>query len=289
MVPVVAVENVSKYFAVGRRLAPFVTTKKHWALLEVSFSVEPGQILGVVGPNGAGKTTLLRIVADLLEADHGSTRICGQKLNKSTRSLRGKIGYVSSDERSFFWRLSGRQNLEFFSHLYGVPKMQAHKKIRTMLELFGLEGEAEQFFRDYSTGTRKKFALIRALLHEPELLLLDEVTNSLDPASAESVKSLVREYTSSRPGRASIWSTHRLEEIDELCDKVLAINKGRAEFFGCPDKLESTSGRKGGHLPDELNRTGGENYSARSTDFDGGTKPSAVSVDAQTIVCHQSD
>ncbi len=233
---IVEAQDLEKYFVVDRPLyeqffAPFAAKKMICALKGVSFSIRSGEILGVVGPNGAGKTTLLRILANLLEADDGYVRLCGQKLNNECH-LRANIGYVSSDERSFFWRLSGKQNLEFFARLYGIRKPAARKRIAKLLGQFALEEKAAELFRDYSTGTRKKFALIRALIHQPRILLLDEVTNSLDSPSAQSVKALVREYASAQHGCAAVWSTHRFEEIGEVCDKVLVISEGRMKFLG---------------------------------------------------------
>lgn len=201
------------------------------ALQGVSFSVNSDEILGVAGPNGAGKTTLLRLLANLLEADSGYIKLCGQKLNGKS-NIRAKIGYVSNDERNFFWRLTGVQNLQFFARLYGINKKEAHKRIEKLLTMFSIEKKANQLFRDYSTGIRKKFALVRALVHEPMILLLDEATNSLDFNSAQNVKSLVREYVSNRQVRCAIWSTHRFEEIGEICDRVLVLNKGSVRFLG---------------------------------------------------------
>lgn len=229
-------KDIEKHFIVDRPLyeyvlSPLATEKTIRALKGVSFNLSSGEILGVVGPNGAGKTTLLRILANLLEADSGWVKLSGKELN-SDPNVRTNIGYVSSDERSFFWRLSGKQNLEFFARLYGVSRLMTGKKIAKLLNLFAVEEKANQLFRDYSTGTRKKFALVRALIHQPKVLLLDEVTNSLDSNSAQSAKSLVRKYVSAEHGRAGVWSTHRFEEIGEICDKVLVIDKGCVRFFG---------------------------------------------------------
>lgn len=234
---ILQVRDVTKRFEVERPihrqiLSPFAGGQRITALREVSFSTKPKEILGVVGPNGAGKTTLLRILADLLQPDDGLVRLCGQELGKKRHHLRGKIGYVSSDERSFFWRLTGEQNLDFFSRLYGLSGSEAGRRITVLLRLFDLQEKAKQLFRDYSSGTRKKFALIRAMLHQPPLLLLDEVTNSLDPPSAQSVKSFVRDYVCGADNRTGVWSTHRLEEIAEICDKVLMIDKGTIWFYG---------------------------------------------------------
>ncbi len=237
---VLQARDIEKYFVIDRPLykqiiSPFAPKKLLCALKSVNFHVESGQILAVVGPNGAGKTTLLRILANLLEPDAGRIILAGFPYN-SKPHIRSDIGYVSSDERSFFWRLTGRQNLEFFARLYGINKPLARKRIKAILKLFGLENKAMQLFRDYSTGTRKKIALARALLHRPKVLLLDEVTNSLDAGSARNTKSLVRSYVSDQPGRAGIWSTHRFEEIGEICDKLLVINEGRITFLGDTDK-----------------------------------------------------
>jgi len=234
---IVEARDIQKYFVIDRPLYervfdPFAAKKMICALKGVSFSIKSGEILGIVGPNGAGKTTLIRILADLLEPDSGWVSLFGHRLNGKKYYLRSRIGYVSSDERSFFWRLTGKQNLEFFSRLYGVSGLEASKRIRAMVDMFALSGKANQLVRDYSAGIRKKFALVRALIHQPGLLLLDEVTNSLDSDSAQSVKSLIREYVSSRSGCGGVWSTHRFEEINEVCDKVLVINKGCVKYFG---------------------------------------------------------
>jgi ABC-2 type transport system ATP-binding protein len=233
---VVQAQNLEKRFVVARPLyeqvlSPLAAKKTICALKGVSFSINSGEILGIVGPNGAGKTTLLRILANLLEADGGRIKLSGQELNSDPR-IRTHIGYVSSDERSFFWRLTGRQNLEFFARLYGISGPLAGKRIAKLMSLFAIEEKADQLFRDYSTGTRKKFALARALVHQPKVLLLDEVTNSLDSDSSQSAKSLVRKYISAEHGRVGVWSTHRFEEINEVCDKVLVIDKGYVRFFG---------------------------------------------------------
>ena len=252
---IVEARDLKKFFVLDRSLleqvfTPFAAKRSVCVLNGICFSVEPGKILGIVGPNGAGKTTLLRILADLLEPDSGWVALCGQRMNSNKYSLRSKIGYVSCEERSFFWRLTGRQNLEFFARLYGVPKTEIHKKIRAMLNMFALERKADQLFRDYSTGMRKKFALARALIHQPNILLLDEITNSLDPQSTQSIKAIVRDYVSSRKECCGVWSTHRLEEIGEICDEVLIINEGCAKYFESVSELTKRCDYECGFLKD---------------------------------------
>ena len=206
---------------------PFSARQMITALDSVSIGIRSGEILGLVGPNGAGKTTLLRILADLVEPDSGTISICGHSLTSKGSRIRSKIGYVSSDERSFFWRLSGRENLEFFARLYGCSADHARLRTARLIEEFHFQDRADQLFRDYSAGMRKKVSVIRALLHQPALLLLDEVTNSLDLLSAEMVKDIVRQYVSDRKGCAAVWSTHRFEEISQICDGVAIIDSGR--------------------------------------------------------------
>lgn len=208
-------------------LLPFVRGEEVKALDSVSICIESGELLGVVGPNGAGKTTLLKILADLLEPDEGKVSICGQMLSKKGRQIREMIGYVSSDERNFFWRLTGRENLEFFARLYGLSALQAKKRAAKLIGEFSFEKKADQLFRDYSAGMKKKVSVMRALMHEPCLLLMDEVTNSLDQCSSKIVKDMTRSYVSNKKDCAAIWSTHRCEEISEICDKVVTINSGK--------------------------------------------------------------
>ena len=216
--------------------SPFAKKQQILALDSVSISIEPGKILAVIGPNGAGKTTLLRIIANLLDADCGTVKLFDQILNGAS-NLRSNIGYVSNDERSFFWRLTGKQNLEFFAKLYGISNSAAHARIDVLLNWFDLSKKSNEPFSNYSNGTKKKFSIVRALIHQPKILLLDEVTNSLDPISSENVKILVREYVTHQKGICALWSTHRFEEVCEICDKILVLYNGQNKFFGKPFEL----------------------------------------------------
>ena len=237
MQTVIEVKNIEKSFKLNRPLikqlfTPFSHRKKFYALKNISFSIEAGQILALIGANGSGKTTMIRIIADLLLAEKGNVNLVGQDIKSSGCLIRKKIGYVSSDERSFFWRLTGKENLKFFGCLYGLPRGLLEKRINSCLAEFDFEKESQKLFGDYSAGMRKKLSVIRALLHQPQILLLDEVTNSLDPESAEKIKSIIRKYISAASSRAAIWSTHRLEELNQLSDQVLMITQGRVAFLG---------------------------------------------------------
>jgi len=230
-------ERVSKSFAAERSLfemvfSPFCKASKICALKDCGFKVCSGEVLGLTGANGAGKTTLMKLGAGLLSADDGNVRFFGANERGVTEDIRSKIGFVSSDERSFFWRLSGEANLEFFARIYGLPERVGRERIAKLLLRFGVENKSGELFGSYSAGTRKKFLVMRALVHEPRILLMDEVTNSLDAGSAEMVKGLVRDYVKNGSGRVCLWSSHRMAEVVEMSDRVLELRNGRVEFYG---------------------------------------------------------
>lgn len=237
MTPILEGQDIEKYFPARASLRLSVgvprgrRTRVH-ALERISLRAEPGEIIGIVGPNGAGKTTLLRVLAHVLEPDGGCIWLCGEKMTARAHRLRQQIGYVSSDERSFFWRLTGRQNLIFFASLYCVPRAHIGGRVSALLDRLDLQEKADLPFQSYSSGMRKRLALARALLHGPRLVLLDELTNSLDPLASRNVKRLVREYVSEGSGRAALWSTHRLEEITEMCDRAVVMERGTVRFCG---------------------------------------------------------
>lgn len=234
--PVIEADNLAKYFGTGGLLRKRQSKKGGKCVLErISFHLKGGDILGLVGPNGAGKTTLIRILADLLEPDTGTVKILGQAVLANGNHLRKHIGYVSSDERNCFWRLSGKANLEFFGKLYGLSYQQAKSRTSELLALFSFEKHADQLFRDYSTGMRKKISIMRALLHRPAILLLDELTNSLDQNSIRTIKAVVHEYVSAEENRVAVWSTHRQEEVRQMCNRILSIESGKVSFIGSVD------------------------------------------------------
>jgi len=197
------------------------------ALNEVSLQISYGQIVAVVGLNGAGKTTLLKVLCDLLLPTAGQVNVVGYALPDDGMAVRLRVGFVPSDERSFFWRLSARENLEFFAALYRVPRRLATRRIDELVACFGLAGKGGGHFRDYSSGMRKRLAIIRGFLHEPQILIMDEPTNSLDPQWDQYLRDYARRWVKARPGRSLVWSTHRMEEVAELGDDVLRLDAGR--------------------------------------------------------------
>jgi sodium transport system ATP-binding protein len=202
------------------------------ALDDLSFSLDSGQIVGVVGLNGAGKTTLLKSICNLLEPSAGTIVVAGHPLPRAGAAVRAIVGYVPNDDRSFFWRLTGQANLEFFAGLYGMAPASARRRIAELLEMFGLAGKAGHRFSDYSSGMRKRLAIARGLLHGPRILVLDEPTNSLDLQWDNFLRGFVRQWVCAEPGRLVLWSTHRMEEVSDLCQGVIGLAQGRLAYCG---------------------------------------------------------
>jgi ABC-2 type transport system ATP-binding protein len=224
---VLAVESVSKTFsrtALRDKLARRAGRPIR-ALRGVTFEVRAGEVVGLLGPNGAGKTTLLRIACDLVHADAGRVRIEGEDVGSPDRRVLSKIGLVTTNERSFHWRLSGRDNLLFYAALQRIGRDDARRRADEMLRTFDLGSHADRRFLTYSSGMKKKLALCRALMHDPRLLLLDEATSSLDPAAADGYREHVRELARSG-GRAVLWATHLESEIESMCDRVVVLVDG---------------------------------------------------------------
>ena len=201
------------------------------ALRDVSFAAEEGKALGVLGLNGAGKTTLLKILATLIIPDTGSARVNGCLLGRDDERIKACVGLVALAERSFYWRLNGRQNLEFFAALYGLDKSRARHRIDELLDFFAVDYDRRPFYT-YSAGMRQRFALARALLHDPGILLLDEPTKSLDYRSTASLRTLIKEELVGRQHKTVIFTTHQMEEARELGDSFLILEAGAVKATG---------------------------------------------------------
>lgn len=208
------------------------------ALEDVSFSLERGKILGILGPNGAGKTTLLKIIATLILPNKGSISVNGYHCEDKIKS---SIGLVIEEERSFYWQLTGKQNLEFFAALYGLDKKTANNRIDELFGLFEID-YADKRFGKYSTGMKRRFALMRSLIHSPQLLLLDEPTRSLDYTTALELRNFIKEKLVRREGKTAIFTTHNMNEASDVCDLFIILHKGRICGMGTQDQLRHQIG-----------------------------------------------
>jgi len=202
----------------------------------IDLEVRPGSILGLVGPNGAGKTTLIRIIAGLLTPDAGEVRIAGVDPVNDRHQAARVLGLVLTDDRSLYWRLSGRQNLEFHGALYGLSRRDAGARADELLEMVGLADRDRHVF-GYSTGMRASLAIARALVHDPEVLVLDEPTRSLDPVASRDTCELLQSLA--REGRTIMLSSHHLEELERTADDVAILLDGRIQHAGTVDSLRS--------------------------------------------------
>ena len=237
-------EGLSKSFARRRSLAsslrhPLRRAGKIKALDGVDLSVHRGEIFGLLGPNGAGKTTLLKILSGLVLPDGGQARVDGADIARQEMAVRRAIGYVTSDERSFYWRLSGRQNLIFFARLFHVPAADIPRRVAELLQRVELTDKASEPFSAFSSGMKQRLAIARALLHAPPLLFLDEPTRSLDPVTARHIRDFIRDRLAADEGKTILLATHNLHEAASLCHRMAILNHGRVQRTGRLDEFRA--------------------------------------------------
>jgi len=243
--PIIVVSRLTKiFYPVWLRL-PFLLPGRRpppvCALRELDLTIRRGEILGLLGTNGAGKTTLLKILATLILPTVGRVTVDGHDVVREADCVRGMIGLASGDERSFYWRLTGRQNLEFFAAFQGLRPSAARDRIEDLREQIGLEA-LDRRFGGYSTGMKHRLAIARALLCHPQILLLDEPTRSLDPLVAGVLRHLIRGTLVARMGCTILLATHNLAEAEELCDRIAVLHEGRLIACGTVGELRARSG-----------------------------------------------
>lgn len=205
------------------------------AVWDVSLTTQAGELFGLLGPNGAGKTTLVKMLCTLIRPSSGTAVVAGQPLTRSG-AIRAAVGLVVSDERSFYWRLSARRNLDFFAALHGLRGQMARQRVQAVLAAVDLAPVAERPFRHFSSGMRQRLAIARALLHRPRLLFLDEPSRSLDPVATQKLHDLILRLR--REQEMTIFLiTHDLLEAEKLCDRVAVMHEGRIRTIGRPENL----------------------------------------------------
>lgn len=193
------------------------------AVRDVSLTIAAGEVLAFLGPNGAGKTTSIKMIAGLIRPDRGWVRIVDRDPHQNPQTLRF-VGAVLEGNRNIYWRLTPQENLEYFGVLRGLSQRTARQRGRDLLERFNLMHKQQAVVQSLSRGMQQKLAIAVALMHQPQLLLLDEPTLGLDVEAREDVKRLVREIA--REGCAILLTTHQLEIAEELSDRVSIINGG---------------------------------------------------------------
>ncbi|MFF3541216.1 ABC transporter ATP-binding protein [Streptomyces platensis] len=195
----------------------------------IDLTLPAGRFIGLVGPNGAGKTTTLSMVTGLLRPDAGLVEIGGHDVWKDPVSVKSRIGVLPEGLR-LFERLSGRELLGYIGRLRGLPGDEVDKRAAQLLDVLDLAGSQHKLVVDYSTGMRKKIGLAAALLHNPEVLFLDEPFEGVDPVSAQTIRGVLERYTTS--GATVIFSSHVMELVESLCDWVAVIAAGQIRADG---------------------------------------------------------
>jgi ABC-2 type transport system ATP-binding protein len=208
------------------------------AVDHINFHIDEGELFGLLGPNGAGKTTTIKLLCTLLIPDEGTARVNGHDVVKETEEVQKCLGVVTGGERGLYWRLTGRENLWFFSQLYNVPEYTAKERIEKLLKLVELEGRADEQVEKYSRGMKQRLHVIRGLINDPPILLLDEPTLGLDPASARVIRDFVKEELQAKQNKTILLTTHYMEEADQLCDRIAIIDYGKIIALDKPENLK---------------------------------------------------
>jgi ABC-2 type transport system ATP-binding protein len=207
------------------------------AVEDISFSVAPGELFGLLGPNGAGKTTTVKMLTTLLIPTGGSARVLGRDVVREADAIRGLIGFIFGGERGLYWRLSGQDNLRYFASLYHVEPQVSRKRIPYLLELVGLADRGKEKVEGYSRGMMQRLHIARTLIHDPQILFLDEPTIGLDPVGARELRLVIRDLQAEK--KTILLTTHYMFEADSLCQRVAVINKGRIIALDTPEALKS--------------------------------------------------
>lgn len=243
----ISINNLSKTYPVPfRRLRAFFrrpVKEPVEALRGVTFDVRSGEIFGLIGRNGAGKTTLTKIVATLVQPTTGTVTVHNSDSVLHDEQVRRQIGLATAEERSFYWRLTGEQNLMFFARLHGLSDRTAKQRIRDLFAKLELEEVARRRFGEMSTGNKQRLAVARALLPQPPVLLLDEPTRSLDPLAAARMRELISSLAQQDPPVSILLTSHNLAEVETLCERVAIISRGRIRAIDTPQHLRSLTSK----------------------------------------------
>ena len=204
------------------------------AVKDLSFSVEPGEILGLIGPNGAGKSSTIKMILDFMKPDSGEVEIFGHQMNEASKN---QIGYLP-EEKGLYKELAAIDQIIYLASLKGMDKATANKRAHELLQRTGMLDSKKKKIKEMSKGMGQMIQLIVTIVHDPPLILLDEPFSGLDPVNTELVKNVVGELRDE--GKAIILSTHQMNQVEELCDRVLMINHGSAVLYG---DLQETKAR----------------------------------------------
>lgn len=225
----IQVENLHKSFGPVR------------AVQDVSFAAPDGLITGLLGPNGAGKSTTMRLIAGVLEPDSGRTTIDGYETGLQSMEALRRLG-VLTDSQGLYQRLSARENIRYFGRLHALGSKELDQRIDTLIELLDMNDIADRPTEGFSTGEKVKVAIARALVHQPQNVMLDEPTVGLDVMSTRAMRGIIRRLR--EDGRCILFSSHIMQEVAMLCDNIVIIAGGRVVAQGSPDEIRHRTGHE---------------------------------------------
>lgn len=235
----VEVRELRKEYASGRGFSEGAS--RTVAVDRLSFDVAAGEVFSLLGPNGAGKTTTVKMLCTLIAPTSGEARVGGHSVVEDPMGVRRSIGVMLAGERTTYWKLTGRENLEYFAALYHIKPKEAKGRIDSLLKLVALADHAKTPVENYSTGMKIRLSFAKSLVNDAPVLLLDEPTMSLDPQSARLVRSAITDLRDR--GKAILLTTHNLEEADQLSDRTAIIDHGKAIAEGPPATLKRSYGQ----------------------------------------------
>ncbi|MBU4535987.1 MAG: ABC transporter ATP-binding protein [Euryarchaeota archaeon] len=219
----IKISSLTKYFG------------KIQALDNLNLEIKKGELLGLIGPNGAGKTTAIRIISCILQPDQGQVMVGGYDVQENPLEVKSMIGYLP-EEPNLYERFRAYDLLKYFGELYGVPSGELESRIEELLELVGMKARAQHRINTFSKGLRQRIGIARALIHDPDIIIFDEPTMGLDPATSL----VIRDFIESLKGDKTIlMCTHYMDEADALCDRVTILNQGQILDMGSPQELKS--------------------------------------------------
>lgn len=210
---------------------------KHYASVKavdgISFTVDQSEIFGLLGPNGAGKTTTIRTMMDIIKPDSGTIRLLGQPVTQATKA---RIGYLP-EERGLYQNFKLLECLVYLGALKGLPRRQARQRAELLLQRVGLQDYARRKIKELSKGMTQKAQFLAAIIHDPDLLIMDEPFQGLDPVNTELLKSILLEEQAR--GKTLILSTHNMNQVEKMCDRILLINHGQAVLYGSLSEIKA--------------------------------------------------
>ncbi len=236
----VRIEKLTKTYLTRQRKGLFRSEAKTVeALRGVSFEIAPGEIFGLLGPNGAGKTTLIKCLTTLLLPTTGTAWINGYQLTRQDNQIRATVGCMLMGERGLYWKLTARENLNFFGALYHLSPAARRLRTEAVIARLNLGELADRAVETYSSGQRMKLAFAKALINDAPLLILDEPTTTLDVPSARELRGVVRELNQ-KEGKTVIYTTHIMSEAETLCQRVAIVDQGQVLALGTVPELKAS-------------------------------------------------